>query len=411
MLDRREEDRDGAFFRSVTNDFATVSYRIGPQHRAYLFQQDLGGVGVLSGSMLALPRMPTGVLETTVDITPFDTSKWSSARVYDIGECSVLLPWNAPSLIGPGRLTTLLRDTVLGVFTGDPRNVGCEQLQAIQIQPVLRTHRDARGRYTSTDAIQFLGSYHCASFHVTPPGGVDITCGDAMFWVDFEVGIEQAPFVSFDVAPMCIDPGLPGGGGVLQFPSDPAFDYRGVVYRGRVGTSCAALVEWGATGMLQSFLPGALGAAIGNAGIVDPRTLGIDETTLAHCTCDADCAGFTAHGGGTPAYDPAVVPRPVCHFPTGPNAPPPAPGGGECWPRLEFDRVLIRPEGLEAVLAEDTSDPQLVLLSTEVRTILCAEGRDSAGSLTAAHPPFPSSDEPANDFELPWPFAVSPPAR
>ncbi len=307
-----------------------------------------------------------------------------------------MVQWRRGPTIGGSGFNALLRNTVLGTFTGNDQNINCTQVGSVSVQPVLRTARDAFGRYSSTDAVALTGQYHCDSLSLDPPGGVQTSCGNANISVSFEIGIERLDVASFPVAPICLGPGVPGGH--LEFPADPAFDYQGVVYSASVQTSCVPIVGEVATQVLAGALPGAIGGAFQSAGIVDPRTFLGDDTPITSCTCDADCAGF---GGGTPAFDPEIVPRPRCHF--GPNDPL-VPGGGECWIQLEFDRVLIRPEGVEVVIAETPDDPQYGLLTAA--ELVCSPERDAAPSLNLISSPFPTSSDSAQDVPLPWPFSV-----
>lgn len=97
---------------------------------------------------------------------------------------------------------------------------------------------------------------------------------------------------------------------------------------------------------MRPALTAGLATVIRDRLLVDPRTFGFADADIPRCTCDDECNSF---GAGPIPYPGR---RHRCHFYT------PGESCGECWLQLEADRISMRPEGLEIVLAEDTDDVQ-----------------------------------------------------
>jgi hypothetical protein len=71
-------------------DIASVEYSLSTRHRGYLLGGDVD-VGDDSGRSFALRPFASGIGHVNVE----HTGPWSSVRVYDIGRCSHVSPWEA----------------------------------------------------------------------------------------------------------------------------------------------------------------------------------------------------------------------------------------------------------------------------------------------------------------------------
>ncbi|MBX7196466.1 MAG: hypothetical protein K1X94_30715 [Sandaracinaceae bacterium] len=388
--DRQIAQLDGASLGLVANDVGLARYRLGGQRRAWLSQQDLEG-GITGGDILRLPPLFPGTLEREFDVAPFDTSKWTSVRVSDVGYCSVEVGWARVDLLAErlglprGGFATLLTDAVDGAVIGSSNIRGGRRvpMTMARVQPVFRSERVGR-RLLAHDTVRFAADYQAdlmSDNGVT--FGTPVTCNNVTIHVDFEFSLERADTALISVAPHCTGPGSPGG--TLAVDADPAFDHLAVVEAVNVDVSdaCAyeGIFEETAEAGLRGSLPELFGRVIRDAGVIDPRIAGIDEADIRTCTCDSDCNRFSPQGA---AFDPAVVPRPRCRFPSGV---PPQPNGGECWIQLEFDRVEFTPQGVEVVVSESDADVQQSLVDglieaaggDFVRTLLCGPDRRWVG--------------------------------
>ncbi|GAB4111567.1 MAG: hypothetical protein OHK0013_47650 [Sandaracinaceae bacterium] len=369
VRDREIAQLDGTSLGVVANDVGLARYRLGGQRRAWLLEEDLED-GVTGGDILRLPPLFPGTLERELDVGPFDTSKWMSVRVSDVGYCSLEVGWGRVDLLAErlglprGGFASLLTDAVDGALIGSENIVGGRRVTTATVQPVFGSERVGR-RLLPHDTVRFAADYQADL--MTDNGttfGAPLTCNHVTIRVDFEFSLERADTALISVAPQCTGPGAPGG--TLVIDADPAFDHVAVVEAVDIDVSDACVYEGifeaAAEGSITGSLPEVFGRVIRDAGLIDPRMAGIDEEEIRTCTCDSDCNRFSPQG---PAFDPAMVPRPRCRFPGGV---PPQPNGGECWIQLEFDRVEFTPQGLEVVISESEADVQQSLVDGLIET-------------------------------------------
>lgn len=129
VRDREIAQFDGTSLGVVANDVGLARYRLGGQRRAWILEEDLED-GVTGGDILRLPPLLPGTLERELDVGPFDTSKWTSVRVSDVGYCSLEVGWGRVDLLAQqlglprGGFANLLTDAVDGSLIDSENIVG-----------------------------------------------------------------------------------------------------------------------------------------------------------------------------------------------------------------------------------------------------------------------------------------------
>lgn len=300
-----------------------VGYAIGTQRTAYLFGGDLAA-GIENGPFHTLPAYDSSsgsiVVEDDIpwmvaEVGPPQT--WNSFRVYDSGECSILLDFQEelfPGLV-PAFAPTLTSE-IDQVFAQCDRheNERFERVSEATVTPVLRARAGggAGALGIDTDRIRYEARYRAPSVGGCAPVNLDVR---------FELGLEPAP-----------------GGGVQGVVENVWAEVAGFCIV--EGTIEDRIVE-----KITEAAPSALSNAIRDRLLLDPRQLGIDEGSIATCAQDNECATAWPWGSNH-----------RCHVQDGEER-------GECWIQVDVDRANVRPEGLELVLFEDDTDPQRSLLT------------------------------------------------
>ncbi len=320
---------DSAGLRHLANDVGRARYHLETQNTAYLFQSNLGEE-VSSGQYLALPRFDpdSPLIQRDGDDQPWmvftvdSPSTWSSARVYDSGECSVLLDWDEallPPLL-PAFADIAVRevDTLFAACDKPPSNETFVRVSEARVTPVLRSG--------SVDTVRFSARYRAQSIGGCSPVNLDVS---------FELG----------------------------FRKDSAGDIVGLVENvwSEVDEFCIAesAIEDKVNGKIRDSTPAALTSAVRERFLLNPTDLGFSGDDIPACTADADCETAWRWGGRCKSVS----------------------GAGQCWIQVDVDRVNIRPEGVEFVLFENDDDPQRALLTSETPSgslmgrFLCGEDR------------------------------------
>lgn len=347
----------------LASDVGAVRYRLDDQRRAFLFTGDLG-TGFSGGEFLHLPLVAPGSTVRTVDITPFDTTKWRSFRVYDAGLCSAVAGWTAAS----GTLSVpAIAPTIVAAFDGAlSGNADCQQrffrIQAAVVEPVLSGSETRSGLETPTDRIRFSSVYRAQ--HAGLPG---IECSPVHLTLSVEFGFRRIPG-TLSSAAQCAPPDAT--------PVPGTFDFEGVV--GAIGVNVHGFCNVGGAiedqvrAQLTDLLPDLVRDAVRNALLADPSMFGLGANTGRACSCPEDCDSRAADGSAWPAWG-------VRHSCI----------SGACGIQLEPDRLNVRPEGLEVVLMEDSADPQFSIFATTpsgptIQGILCAPGHNGVASTATA---------------------------
>jgi hypothetical protein len=317
-----------AMLGDVAGDLGQVGYRLRPEQRFFLFRANVGEQVRRRDQLLFLPAQSTRAER----VETLDDKNWRSARVYDLGIGS----WHAPYVALGGALTSQLaaafsRDGTVPVRTVNPA----------RLTPVLRS----RSLTATEDSVEVVD----ARFRVGSIGN----CSDVLLSLNFRISSRRLPGL-VQTGPQC---------GSLSFQArdgqtwDHQFLMEDVTVRVNApGCLTAGAIRTEVRDRLRRDVPPALEAFVRRDLLtIDPRRLGVDPTELVPCRCDGDCSG--AFTEGLPWY--LAGKRGVC-MPTGGAAGAP----GECWTRLELDRILIDPGGFDFVYAETPEDPQLDVLFT-----------------------------------------------
>jgi hypothetical protein len=294
-----------------------AQYRFDDQASAYLFEGDLRE-GISSGAVLQLPRFDPGsamVIDGLGDrpwqqVTLEDSDAWSSFRIYDSGECSVVLDWEADVFMFPSFASAVM-GAVDRAFAACDKHVNqrFQRVQDAEIIPLFRAERGELGLDVDTDMVRIRTRYRANSIGGCAPVNLD---------VEIELGFRR------------------GSDGEIT----------GVVsgVRSEVADFCIAesAVENKVNEMIGAAAPVALAAAVRDRFLLDPRDF-MDDADVPACTSDADCDTSWPWGTGH-----------RCKATEGRN---------ECWIQIDVDRVNMRPEGVEFVLFENDEDPQRALFS------------------------------------------------
>lgn len=210
--DRITVGADPILLRTTASDVAAVRYRLGQERRAFLFTGDLRS-GITAGDYLLLPQLDIGELERTVDISPFDSTQWRSARVYDSGLCSLQLAWQAGGeglgeLVGIPPLADLLVGAIDSAFTTSGGVQGGRRTTEGRVTPVLRAATGSGSLSRSTDAVRIAATYFAT--RIEQASGASLGCNDVTVSLAVEVGFERTNGLISN-APGCQQPGDPGG--------------------------------------------------------------------------------------------------------------------------------------------------------------------------------------------------------
>jgi hypothetical protein len=321
----------GSALGPVANDVGAVGYRLEPEQRLFLFQQDLAE-GVTSGDrFLAMPQ-PAGAAER---VGALPTKDWQSARVDDLGLCSLTLP----SVALPAVFDAALSAALSSGTEGSP----VTRVVAPRVSPRLRS----RTVSAVDDSLRVRNArYRIARVPVRDGRVLLGVCRDVTVTLGFEIGVtwvagvatsgpQRGPSLSFAVRD--------------GFTWDYLFDVRSAeVTVNAPGCVYAQAIRGALERSLREGLGDTLAARVTEVLTVDPRTLGVRDAEVLPCRCDGECSGaFTAD---LPAYLAGSRGRCMEGDPAVP--------GGECWVRFEADRLHVSPRGLHLVYAEDPADPQ-----------------------------------------------------
>lgn len=289
-------------------------YRFDDQASAYLFEGDLRA-GISAGPALQLPRFdPEAAMvidgrgERPWQEVTLAAGAWSSFRVYDSGECSVVLDWEDDLLVFPSFAGAVMDALDRNFARCDKHeNLRFERVEDAEITPLFRARRGGSALEVDTDMIQVRTRYRALSIGGCSPVNLDVR---------FDLGFRS------------------GGDGEII----------GVVENvwSEVADFCIAesAIEDSVNQRLATRVPGALAAAVRDRFLLDPRDL-LEAPDIPGCTNDADCATSWPWGAGH-----------RCKAVGGRN---------ECWIQIAVDRINLRPEGVELVLFEDDDDPQRAL--------------------------------------------------
>jgi hypothetical protein len=215
------------YLGSVSGDMGEVGYRADGEKRMYLLDSRLEGlrqsgrfdvpVFPTTGQFVRLPA--SDGVERGFDITDLDPSKpWRSARVYDVGMCSSLVPLNNPiiSLVAeiPDRIAEQIRD--------HEQTSGEVKLHSWKVEPILRMvpgpiDGDTGIMRKDADALQVEMSVRVDQF----AGGIGnfwVTCFNAQVDIRFTLILDVVHRVAVDNR-RCLPPSLP-----FQEPQCPEYN-------------------------------------------------------------------------------------------------------------------------------------------------------------------------------------------
>ena len=314
---------------SVANNVTEARYALGSQRTAYLFAGNLrNGLGafidwslwVWTGTYQVLPAYdpssPSIVLEDGVPWMVVDVAQpsWNSFRVYDSGECSLLLDFDdeqLPDLVPA--LAPLITRQIDEIFAScnRPETERFERVSTAVVSPILRARPSDGGLGTDDDMIRYLATYRAPSVGGCAPVNVDVS---------FDMGLRASP------------------NGLTGVVENVSANVHGFCIAG-------GAIEQNIRDRITNAVPTAFPNAIRNRLLVNPAIFGL--SSIPSCTQDSQCTSAWPWGSGH-----------RCH-----GASPGSPG--QCWIQVDASRANLRPEGLELVLFEDDDDPQRGLLSSD----------------------------------------------
>ncbi len=333
----------------LAGDVGTVEYTTSGRERVYLLRGDLRG-GLEAPGAALLPDL--GATERQRQLTLPDTS-WRSARAYDIGLCSLFLPW---ADLGERVARSVAAEVAPPLSLVEP------EVGRLLAAPVLRVTR-AAGRDLDEDRVVFTYQLTATRLRRDEPPALD--CAAPLADVSVVLGVKRVPGVS-ELPLSCAEPDRRAGAVVLD---DGAHgDLLVVVHelhaqvRG-CGADDAAASDALADSLARAF-PASLQRTLSTGLVFDPRALDPSGEVRA-CDCDLDCSARAPGGAPYPGLRHACAQTAT---------------GGECHVRLEPRRAQVRPEGLELVLIDDPLDLQadLLLSSPALGATLCDPDRGPA---------------------------------
>jgi hypothetical protein len=315
---------------SIAGNVTEARYALGTQRTAYLLSGNLRtgigaffdwNLGVFSGTFQTLAAYdPTSDSIVVEDGVPFMVrdiatgSIWNSFRVYDSGECSLLLDMQDDGLLGlvPALAPTMV-DEIDRVFAAceRPETERFERIAPVTVAPLLRASPGSSGLAVDEDILRVSTTYRAESIGGCNPVNLDVA---------FDLGLRSAP-----------------SGTLTGVVENIHVDVHGFCIVG-------GIIEDNVRSRIEEAAPGAFAAAIRDRLLLDPRVLGIDAGQIQSCTQDSQCTSAWPWGSGH-----------RCQIEDD--------GPGECWVQVDVGRANLRPEGLELILFENDDDPQRALLS------------------------------------------------
>ncbi len=351
---------------AIAGDVGRIRYDADSQKRIYLFGGDIRE-GLTSADVLQLPQqampIPGPGGPTSVDISPFDPTKWLSLRAYDVGLCSMVPSQNVHPFEALG-WAAIANQFVLRLDRAFE-----DQYQAVRTEPATFTpvFHTALDFDPERDGFRISGTYHADKIPVTRSL---LQCDDVTFNIAADVDWSRTP-ATITFPPQCLSPSEPGE--AIQTSDGQTWDFPGVVHSLSVQITSQCSTSGSVESRIESFLRGVLVHAFNQMILddllVDPMHFGVQADQIRPCTCDIECS---ADFSQPLPYAPGRRDRCKMIDPGGGGGP-----CGECWVQLDPDRIQARPEGLEIVLAEDESDPQASMLvhSEWGRRLLCQADR------------------------------------
>jgi hypothetical protein len=363
--------------------------------------------GVRRSQVLELAVPPAALAASSFDVPAVDTTKIVSARAYDTGLCSEYQPW---AEFGTRMIEGLYQALTSAQFlTGSGRTVsyfGGARLRPSTLTPSLR----ARGITSDEDSVAVRLVFTADRFSgPNPVTGGTSSCTGLDFEVDLDFGFRRVDGI-YDLPPRCLgsEPGLTG-------PAAGTYDFVGglrqpprVVARRRPGSlGCDAGLSLSRTPSVgQASVPLELESALARDLPEAVRRTVLDallvpalafDLTPRRCTCDIECTALAQSPFGpiSNPYGEGSGPRHRCisrGF-----------GRRTCGVQLEADRIALRPDGVEIVLAEDDTDPQYATVLARARLDetrrLCAFGRTLDSRRRA--PDFVAPEDVVMRYDLP----------
>ncbi len=174
---------------TIAGDVGRVRYDADSQKRIYLFGGDIRE-GLTSADVLQLPQqampIPGPGGPTSVDISPFDPTKWLSLRAYDVGLCSMVPSQNVHPFEALGWAA------IANQFVLRLDRALADQYQAVRTQPATFTpvFRTALDFDPQGDGFRISGTYHAQKIPVTRSL---FECDDVTFDIAADVGWSRAP--------------------------------------------------------------------------------------------------------------------------------------------------------------------------------------------------------------------------
>lgn len=391
---------NAASMGASSGNLGRVSYQSDREKRVFLLPEDVADE-VTTGTVLELPIQSVDFGTTSVVVPPLDSPKVVSARVYDTGMCSQIQTWDAfASTVINGTFDSIADATFVPgngpparAFFDDPRR-GVSTLQPIFRSRSITSHEDTMRIHLPFTTSRFTGP--------NPVTGSTASCTNLSITLDFDLGIERVQGIR-SLPPRCL-----ASEGSSQQIIAGAYDFRGELRGDPVvtvalgpGGGCdfgltIAKIEAELAISLSRSLPFGITQALNDALLVPAVFFGL---TPKRCTCDIECIAISSGvvGEWPNPYGAASGQRHRCL--TGPG-----PGRGTCGVQLEADRVALRPDGVEVVLAEDDSDPQVAtVLRFAPRPVpevaaLCVLGR----STDSRRVDFVAPEDPPLHFDTPF---------
>jgi hypothetical protein len=344
----------------VTGDFGTVEYDLDLTRHAFLVSGDVE-IGTSFDQFVELPQ---SVGSSSVDVADLDpATPWASVKVYDAGMCSLSLPY---ALIPPG-LQSRLEDRL-----NESDEVDNAEVIATRLTPTLRSveNPDDIFRTLSIDEdfihIEFV-------FDADEIGRDIITCFSPRVRMAFDLRL-RLDNANIQSEPSCFFPTAPGS--TLPAGDDQTFDIVGEVFNIEVDVDqqpgadrrCREGVRDRIEDNLRNQIRSEFGPSVASALtsillIRDAADLGL---TPRPCRCHGQCTELDERGAPYPGR------RGVCNFET-----------EQCQVLLEPNRINLRPDRLEIVLAQDGDDIQAPLFEHAMFAGAC----DSARHVPAAGSP------------------------
>lgn len=308
---------------SVTGPVVDLTYTLDTSRRLYLIRGDLTArldphFGPIE--YLVFPRGADVLTERTV-LTGTDQA-WLSLREYDLGRCSLFVPWRQ---LQDRNINPLVR----AAFSADPNfadpvRIGGAEGDVMNVGPILvRT-----GPYDSSDEMRY-------NFWVSSPS----VAGCAPFVCDVESRWDAREVAAAPVIDSCsgVPRAMPSG--LIDLALVPA-SLQAEVRDFCIAEGDPIRIEDQITASLRTALPTNFVALIDSVSrFPAPSVL---PTGIFSCACDSDCDG-----------NPLLGPRARCI-------------AGTCEMRTELERIFLMPEGFVVVYAEDDADPQIGVLTSAV---------------------------------------------